>query len=89
MPITTVSPRSFRAEPEESEFVNLALPRSVLEMIVPGENTIAVEVHQASRSSGDVSFDLRLNANFGRPNDVRPGINRLKIRAFDDAGRIA
>jgi hypothetical protein len=29
---------------------------------VSGTNTLAVEIHQNSRSSNDISFDLRLTA---------------------------
>jgi hypothetical protein len=43
----------------ESAWVAADVPVSVLR---PGPNTVAVEVHQASRSSSDVSFDLRLTA---------------------------
>jgi len=42
---------------QETAFVSTALPPSSL---VAGENTLAVEVHQASAGSSDLSFDLEL-----------------------------
>lgn len=45
--------------PNEGVFDNLVLDRNVL---IEGENTIAVEVHQGSGSSSDVSFDLEIIA---------------------------
>lgn len=44
---------------DESTFYGFALPPSLL---AEGSNTLAVEVHQNSSTSGDVSFDLRLSA---------------------------
>jgi hypothetical protein len=43
--------------PDESTYFAFTLPSS---RFVVGENTIAVEIHNSSASSGDVSFDLRL-----------------------------
>jgi hypothetical protein len=43
--------------PEESAFFEQPVPRTLL---VSGQNTIAVEVHQVNPSSSDVSFDLEL-----------------------------
>ena len=43
----------------ESAWVEAAVPVSVLRA---GVNTVAVEVHQNTASSSDVSFDLRLTA---------------------------
>ncbi len=74
----------FRAQPAESQFESVVLPQEVLDSLDTGENTIAVEVHQASAGSSDLSFNLRLNAQMGDRADVLPGINRLKIRAYDD-----
>ena len=41
-------------------------------LLVAGENVLAVEVHQASPTSADVSFDLSLEADAGVPALVRP-----------------
>lgn len=42
-----------------ADFVPFSLPTGSL---APGRNVIAVEIHQATRSGSDVSFDLRLRA---------------------------
>jgi beta-mannanase len=40
------------------------IPAAILHgLLVNGPNTIAVEIHQSSRSSSDLSFDLRLTGN--------------------------
>ncbi|MCZ6794247.1 MAG: hypothetical protein O7J95_11610, partial [Planctomycetota bacterium] len=44
---------------EEEDFVDEEVSASVLE---PGRNVVAVEVHQASATSSDVSFELELQA---------------------------
>ncbi|MFT4547080.1 MAG: hypothetical protein ACI9UA_003405 [Pseudoalteromonas tetraodonis] len=44
---------------DESTFFSFAIPPSSL---VEGANTLAVEIHQASGTSSDISFDLRLRA---------------------------
>ncbi|MGI9239919.1 MAG: lamin tail domain-containing protein, partial [Verrucomicrobiales bacterium] len=43
----------------ENAYVDFSIPKSFL---VPGENVIAVEVHQSSGGSSDLSFDLDLDA---------------------------
>ena len=47
-----------------------------LDVIDPGENVIAVEVHQASLNSSDLSFDLRLVA------DEEKYGSRMKLKEF-------
>ena len=59
--------------------------------LVTGRNVLAVEVHQASRTSDDLSFDLSLVAT--TPADVGtgqldPGINRILVEANDHDGRL-
>ena len=44
---------------ESTKFYGQAIPSS---MLVAGDNVIAVEIHQDSGSSSDISFDLRLTA---------------------------
>lgn len=44
-------------EPDESAWSTTAIPSSLL---VAGLNVLAVEIHQADRSSSDISFDLSL-----------------------------
>jgi hypothetical protein len=45
-------------DPEDTYFEQV-IPAT---MLVPGENTVAVEVHQANATSSDLSFDLELLA---------------------------
>jgi len=40
-------------------------PANALDLLVDGTNVIAVEVHQSTRDSSDLSFDLSLTANRG------------------------
>ncbi len=51
-----------------------------------GTNVIAVEVHQASASSADLSFDLRLDSRFRLDDGIplNPGINRLVVEAMTE-----
>ncbi len=42
---------------DETAFTNLPVP---VEYLIPGINTIAVEIHQSSATSSDMSFDCRL-----------------------------
>ncbi len=54
-------------------------------LLANGLNVLAVEVHQFSGSSADISFDLTLDAI--RPSEtregLRPGINRVPVKTFD------
>ena len=52
--------------------------------LVAGNNVIAVEVHQASANSSDVSFDLELREKL--PSD-RPGVPPARPRRFGRGGR--
>lgn len=54
-------------------------------LLLTGTNIIAVEIHQASASSADISFDLELNGIIpsGGSGTLWPGINRVNIQAFD------
>jgi len=53
--------QSVSGDKRETEFVPFAIDPALL---VPGENVLAVEVHQASAASSDVSFDLQLTTDF-------------------------
>lgn len=60
---------NFRGQPaiegsDENRFQKFLIPS---QMLVAGTNLLAVEVHQHSRTSNDLSFDLRLSQLF--PND--------------------
>jgi len=54
-------------------------------LLVTGTNVIAVEIHQSSASSSDISFDLELNGIMpsGGSGTLWPGINRINIKAYD------
>jgi hypothetical protein len=54
-------------------------------LLLTGTNIIAVEIHQDSTSSSDISFDLELNGVMpsGGSGTLWPGINRINIQAFD------
>jgi len=67
---------------EESTFIEYGVDPKLL---FTGTNIIAVEIHQASPTSADISFDLELSGIM--PSDgsgtLWPGINRVNIQAFD------
>jgi hypothetical protein len=50
-----------------------------------GANVLAVEVHQDSPTSSDISFDLELAGirPSGGAGELQPGINRIIVQAFD------
>jgi len=54
-------------------------------LLANGTNFIAVEIHQSSATSSDISFDLELNGIMpsGGSGTLWPGINRINIKAFD------
>ena len=64
MPTGTITSGSFASTnvdaPADRQFFEYTVPANVL---VNGTNTIAVEVHQNYRASGDLAFDLALIAN--------------------------
>ncbi len=70
---------------EERTFIEYDLPVGLL---WEGVNVLAVEVHQNSPSSSDVSFNLALEA--ARPGQgpgaLLPGINRLVVQSFGSLG---
>lgn len=57
--------------PAESTFTTFDVPDGLL---VDGDNTLAVEVHQVSASSSDVSFDARLSAVGVTPDAEPPSV---------------
>jgi len=69
-------------QPEEYTFQEFEVDPNLLRT---GTNIIAVEIHQASASSADISFDLELNGIIpsGGSGALWPGINRVNIQAFD------
>lgn len=73
---------------EEDQFFEFALDPS---MLIEGENVIAVEIHQISPTSSDISFDLELQGILGSPESVgglplRSGVNRIEVQAYDEVG---
>jgi len=74
---------------DETTFVGFDLSPILLR---EGANTLAVEVHQSSGTSSDISFDLALEATKRGTQDASllPGINRIIVQTFDSragAGR--
>ncbi|MBN2592351.1 MAG: lamin tail domain-containing protein [Sedimentisphaerales bacterium] len=69
-------------EAEEYTFLDFEVDPNLL---LTGTNIIAVEIHQASATSADISFDLELNGIIpsGGSGTLWPGINRINIQAFD------
>ena len=71
----------------ENAVETFTLPDSALAALVAGRNVLAVEIHQSSRDSSDISFDLALEAQIlGTGQDtLRGGMNRLTITTHSDA----
>ena len=56
------------------------------DLLVDGENVLAVELHQRVATSNDISFDLELEAvEWGVVDGVplKPGVNRVRVESFD------
>ncbi|MHC4727081.1 MAG: lamin tail domain-containing protein [Planctomycetota bacterium] len=66
----------------ESTFSEFSIDASLLSN---GTNVLAVEIHQASPTSADVSFDLELVGVIPTEGagTLRPGINRVVVETFD------
>ncbi|MGD8501515.1 MAG: lamin tail domain-containing protein, partial [Phycisphaerales bacterium] len=66
----------------EYTFYDLPLDPNLLST---GINVLAVEIHQSSSTSADISFDLRLDGIMPPPGAgaLRPGINRVTVETFD------
>ncbi len=67
----------------ENQFHSITVDRSLIQ---PGDNLLAVEVHQRSPIDSDLRFDLSLEATVGQTTGgvaLRPGINRVLVQAFD------
>jgi len=60
---------------ESTEFLTAAVPPEVFRV---GLNLVAVEVHQVSRMSSDISFDLELGGDGGDPGDGAPFVVLLE-----------
>ena len=72
----------------EAAFVPVTDARLLPSVLVPGQNTIAVQVHQSNITSSDVSFDLRLRGRrttFSNPVFLPAGERRIAARAWDQA----
>jgi hypothetical protein len=67
---------------DEYTFSDFTIDASLL---TNGNNVIAVEIHQSSATSSDISFDLELNGIIpsGGSGSLSPGINRVRIETFD------
>ena len=73
---------------DEVSFFPVLDPRLIPSVLVAGENTIAVAVHQVNATSSDISFDLRLRGVrtvFANPVTLPPGLATVRARARDGA----
>lgn len=72
---------------DEDTFFPVSDPRLLPSVLIAGENTICVEVHQTNNSSSDLTFDLRLQGiktSFPQPIFLAgPGEVSVKARSFD------
>jgi hypothetical protein len=72
-------------EPEENTFYLHAIKASLLKT---GDNVIAVEVHQQTHDSSDISFDLEMTVSGGTPitqggYPLTPGLNHITINTYE------
>ena len=75
----------------EDSYEAFRVSLAALNSLVAGENSIAVEIHQASPNSSDISFDAGIDLETVDPNAegdpvgiiLNPGINRVFVEAFD------
>ena len=65
---------------DENEVVNVSVP---LNLLVPGRNTIAAEIHQSSGTSSDLAFDLTLICETPAVGPILPMGSDWK---YDDSG---
>jgi tartrate-resistant acid phosphatase type 5 len=72
---TTLAPLSL-GQPDESTFVLADMPSAGL---VNGTNVLAVEVHQASPNSSDISFNLGLDATVNTLGTVPPTVAGVQV----------
>ncbi len=66
---------------DESTYNEITIPASLL---VSGENSIAVEVHQVSPASSDISFDLELIANEVAQPIILTENRTISARVYED-----
>ncbi|MFN0080153.1 MAG: autotransporter-associated beta strand repeat-containing protein [Prosthecobacter sp.] len=74
------------SDADEETFYPVTDPRLLPNVLVEGENTIAVQVHQVNATSSDISFDLRLKAVrtlVGSPITLAAGVQTIRARTFD------
>src|SRR5215213_3802964 len=71
MPLTNVTFNSFASINQNTTNELIFFPRTVpASVLVPGMNLVAVEIHQASAGSNDLSFDFALVGNAPIPNQA-------------------
>ncbi len=61
---------------EEGAFVSMPVSDDLVRVLQPGDNVLAVEVHQASATSSDLVLDAELIAHYGPPVENVVGIGR-------------
>ncbi len=76
-----------RGQDVENRLETFALPASALSALVPGVNTLAIEIHQGGVDSPDIGMDFALDALIAvnDPDGYRPGMNRLQVTTYDNA----
>ena len=78
---------SLRGRDTENVYELFVLPAAAVQSLVAGQNVIAVEIHQYPPDSPDLGLDMRLAAILQDDNqegvDLRPGINRIVVEAYD------
>jgi len=80
--VITYTTRASTNASDEDAFLEFDVPPSLLHS---GANIVAVEIHQASATSSDISFDLAMEGIRPSPTEgtLLPGINRITVQAFD------
>lgn len=89
MPAGTITNQTYANQTaggaDETTFFTFSIPTTAL---AEGNNTLAVEIHQANAVSSDISFDLRLTGEMvSTPNPLlltQPGINTIEARVLDN-----
>jgi hypothetical protein len=75
--------------PSETAYQPFTISPSLLST---GSNSIAVEIHQVSATSSDISFDMEVeattNSGVGSGTTLNPGINRIKIESLDENNNV-
>ncbi len=66
----------------ENVFIDMPAPANLLSLLQDGENVIAVEIHQSSNTSSDLSFDLELIATLASEPTSENGLTSFAGRHY-------